>query len=398
MKGGVNGTGFNHQMADSLIVRTGSTFDMSVPDMTTPLRIGGDLEIGGTLILSGAIGGDLELAGDWANNGAFTSNNRLITFNGDSNAVLKGSVATTFPFLTVEKGINKTMRALVPFTVGNAGGSTLRIKGGILDLNAQALTLGTAPNTLRIDSTFAKGQTLRTGGSSIAGFTFYRRGASAASLDSLGGKVDFSGGSAETLLPAVKGYNLLWLTGAATKSIGQNTAVADSLFIGTGTTLSLGATASIVRVRGNVVNNGTTNGTGTGRLLVAGNALQNMSGSGTYRNLDVFNAANVTSRGKPTIANELNILRGKVLQPVATDTITLAATATLTEAIATGNENFVRGNIKTTRVVGTTGSFFGGLGLSLSPGANVGTVFVNRQSGTPTNGQGPCCLGNQKQG
>ena len=176
LKGGTNGTGFNHQMADSLIVRSGSVFDMSSPNMTTPLKVGGSVEVAGTLILSGTAPGDLEVGKDFVNNGTFNPQDRLITFKGDSNAVIYGSSAITFPYMTVSKNINRTIKANVPFTVGRVGGTTVRVSGGILDLNGQALTLLGGTNTLWIDSTFASGQTLRTGGSSIAGFNTYRRG------------------------------------------------------------------------------------------------------------------------------------------------------------------------------------------------------------------------------
>jgi autotransporter-associated beta strand protein len=392
VKCGSNGTGFSHVMADSLIIQSGSTFDMSGPDMTAPTVVGGSVQLRGTLTLSNTAGGDLEVAGDWQNDGGtFNSNGRLTTFNGSSNGSIKGSSNTTFSFLTVNKGINKTLTASVPFTISRPpGGTTLQISGGIFDLNGQTLSLGSGSNTLRIDAGFINGQTLRTGGTSITAFSNFRSNGS--NTDTLGGKVDYSGSGAETLISPVKGYNLLWITGGSTKTISQNTRVNDSLWIAPSTTLDFGASASILESRGNVVNNGSTIGSGTGKIELKGLAVQNMSGNGIYRNLDVNNTNNVNSTGTPTISSKLNVVLGKVLQASASDSITLGSTATITEVIG-GGEHFVRGKLSTTRTVGISAETFGGMGVELTAGANLGTVVVTRQSGLALTGEAPCCIG-----
>ena len=389
LKCGSNGTSFTHTMADSLIVQSGSTFDMSSPDMTLPTQVGGNVWLKGTLTLSGAIGGDLEVGGDFQNDGGtFTCNSRLTTFNGLLNGSIKGSTNTNFCLLTVNKGIAKSLTATVPFTVSNGGGTILRVQGGVFDLNGQSMTIGGASPTLRVDAGFANGQTLRTGGTSITAFSNFR--STGANTDTLGGKVDYSGTGAETLISPVKGYNLLWITGGATKSITQNTRVNDSLFIAPSSTLDFGAGAHILESRGHVVNNGTTTGSGTGTIELKGLAAQNMSGSGTYRNLDVNNTNNVNSSGKPTISGKLNVFAGKVF--TGSDTIILGPSATITETLGAG-EYFVRGNLKTTRTVGTSAESFGGMGVDLTAGSNLGTVVVNRHSGTAITGSAPCCTG-----
>jgi hypothetical protein len=379
-------------MADSLIIQSGSTFDMSGPDMTAPTIVGGNVHLRGTLTLSNTAGGDLEVAGDWQNDGGtFNSNGRLTTFNGSLNGSIKGSSNTTFSFLTVNKGINKTLTASVPFTISRPpGGTTLQISGGIFDLNGQTLSLGSGSNTLRIDAGFATGQTLRTGGTSITAFSNFRSNGS--NTDTLGGKVDYSGSGAETLISPVKGYNLLWITGGSTKTINQNTRVNDSLWIAPSTTLDFGASASILESKGNVVNNGSTIGSGTGKIELKGLAVQNISGNGTYRNLDISNANNVNSTGTPTISSKLNVVIGKILQASASDSITLGSSATITEIIG-GGEHFVRGKLSTTRTVGTAAETFGGMGIELTAGANLGTVTATRQSGIALTGTASCCSG-----
>lgn len=385
--GGNTNAGYPATMADSLIIQSGSTFDMS--NMTASANVGGNLLLAGTLTLSGNSGSDLNVGGDWVNNsGTFTSNDRLVTFNGSSNAAIKGSSTTTFPFITVDKGVNATLTPQVPFTLSRAGGATLRVAGGILNLNGISYTLGGGSNTLRIDSGFAKQQTLRTGGSSISGFTTYRRGNLTA--DSLGGKVDFSGGSSETLLAL--GYNLLSVTGGTTATVNQNTRVADSLIVGTGSTLTFGAGSLKVITRGNILNQGTVTSTNSGQVILAGGSTQNMAGSGNYGNLVMNNNANANLSGKPTVTNSLQVLLGKIITG-SSDTLILGSAATVTETISGPNEHFVRGNFKTVRTVGTSAETFGGMGVELAAGSNLGTVTVVRTSGSSVTGSGVCCTG-----
>ncbi|HRH36096.1 MAG TPA: T9SS type A sorting domain-containing protein, partial [Catalimonadaceae bacterium] len=110
---------------------------------------------------------------------------------------------------------------------------------------------------------------------------------------------------------------------------------------------------------------------------------QNMSGSGTYRNLDINNITDVNSTGIPTISSKLNVLSGKVLQASLNDSIILSSSATLTETFVNpANQHFVRGKIHTTRVVGVAAENFGGMGVALTAGSNLGTVEVTRLSGT----------------
>lgn len=384
--GGNTNAGYPATMADSLIIQSGSTFNMS--NMTASANVGGNLLLAGTLTLSGNSGSDLNVGGDWVNNsGTFTSNDRLVTFNGSNNAAIKGSSTTTFPFITVDKAVNATLTPQVPFTLSRAGGATLRVAGGILNLNGISYTLGGGSNTLRIDSGFAKQQTLRTGGSSISGFTTYRRGNLTA--DSLGGKVDFSGGSSETLLAL--GYNLLSVTGGTTVQVNQDTRVADSLIVGTGSTLTFGGFVKVI-TRGNILNQGTVTAANSAQVILAGGSTQNMAGSGNYGNLVMNNNANANLSGKPTVTQSLQVLLGKIITG-SSDTLILGSSATVTETIAGVNQHFVRGNFKTVRTVGTSAETFGGMGVELAAGSNLGTVTVVRTSGSAVTGTGVCCTG-----
>jgi autotransporter-associated beta strand protein len=391
LKCGVNGTSFSHICADSLIIRAGSTLDMTGPDMTAPTVVGGTLLLEGTLNLSNAVGGELEVGGDWVNNGGtFNCNQRVTTMIGAANAQIKGSSTTTFCFLTIDKNINSTVVPAVPFIVSQPpAGTTLRIAGGILDLNGQTYTLGPGNNSLLIDEGFAKGQTLRTGGSDITLFTNYRN--APANNDTLGGKVDYSSSGAETLIAPVKGYFMLWLTGGSTKSITQQTRVKDSLLIAPSTTLDFGAGTFVLQTRGNIVNNGAVVGTGTGFVELQGTSTQNMSGSGDYRNLVCNNTANVNLSGEPTITNNITMTAGKIITGVP-DTLHLTSTAIINESNQASG-SFVRGNVKITKTVGVNADNFNGIGVQLTAGSNLGNVTVVRTSGAAIVGAPPCCNG-----
>lgn len=382
LKCGTNGTGFNHQMAANLTIQAGSTYDMSGPDMTVSTKVGGSINLLGTLTLSGAAGGDLEVSGDFANNGGtFTCNSRLTTFNGSTNAVISGSTNTNFCLLTVNKTSGNTLTASVPFTASLAGGTQVRVQGGTFDLNGQAITLGGGTNTLRVDAGYANSQTLKTGGTNIGSFNTYTD--DGVTTATLGGRVDYSSAGSETLISGVTTYNQLWLTGGSTKTITQTTTANGDINIDPLTTLDFGATASILNSKADIVNQGTTTGTGLGKIEINGTVVQNMSGSGTYRNLDINKASNdVNSTGTPTISSKLNVLSGKVLQASLSDSIILASGATLTETIISPvSQHFVRGKVHTTRVVGVSAETFGGLGVALTAGSNLGTVEVTRLSG-----------------
>jgi hypothetical protein len=394
--GGNANAAYPATMADSLIIQSGSVFTMS--NMTAALNVGTSLELKGTLTLSTNSTSDMFVGGDWVNNGGtFTSNDRLITFNGTADAAVKGPSTTTFPFMTVNKSIAKTLTWQNAINLTRTGGTALRVQGGILNMNNNTPTLN-AGSTLRIDSGFAAGQTVRTGGASIAGFTNYRR--SSNPVDSLGGKVDYSGTGSETCLN--KGFNLLSVTNGTTLTVGNSLRVADSLIVGTGSTIDFTGNLNVV-ARGNVYNRGTITANNGATLWLNGTSAQAMAGNGNYGRVVINNASNVSSANMPTISEALTLYRGKLISGNnAGDTVVLGTTATLTESIVdSANQHFVRGAIKTIRTVGSgsgINNYFGGLGVGMTPGVdNLGNVTVVRFSGAAVSGQNPstCCTGHQ---
>ena len=113
--------------------------------------MGGNLDIGsGTFFaLSTVGGGDLTIGGNWtrAASGAFTHNNRTVTFNGaTTNQTITVTLGGTevFAYITINKPIANPNLILGPSTNitvngGNAGGNTLVMTAGNLDLNQNTL-------------------------------------------------------------------------------------------------------------------------------------------------------------------------------------------------------------------------------------------------------------------
>jgi autotransporter-associated beta strand protein len=369
------GGGVEHTIADSLIINTGSA--LSLNGVNTPLTVGGNMLNRGTLTLSGTAGGDMNIAGDFINNGTFNANSRLVTFTGSNNAVIGGTSNTSFSLLTINKISSRIVTVdASAFTLSRSGGASLRVQAGILDLNGRSMTLGAGANTLRVDAGFAGGQTLRTGGTSISGFTSFTNDGVNPTI--LGGKVDFTGTSGiETIPAAIATFEKLWNTGLSQKNIGQNILVSDSVLIADGSTLNFTAGNLSMDVLGNVVNNGTISGPATSKLLLSNTTGQSLSGTGSTHVLEINDPAGVSVTGRPVISTALNVVDGKL--NTGSDTIILGSSATITENFSTGS--YVLGKVMTSRSVNTAASNFGGLGVELTAGDDLGNVEIIRSSG-----------------
>ncbi|WP_345088803.1 T9SS sorting signal type C domain-containing protein [Flavobacterium chungnamense] len=112
----------------------GGSFNMD--QTTAAMSVTGNVSIasGASLVLSGTSGGDFSLAGNWSNSGTFSTNTRLVTFNGTTAQTLTG--ATTFDFLTLN---NTTGLTLNNSAVVN---QTLGLTSGKITLGANDLTVG----------------------------------------------------------------------------------------------------------------------------------------------------------------------------------------------------------------------------------------------------------------
>ncbi|OFY89140.1 MAG: hypothetical protein A2236_04340 [Bacteroidetes bacterium RIFOXYA2_FULL_33_7] len=94
----MNSTGVDYTASGNVTIDVGSVIDMQA--MTTRLIVGGNVSLGGELILSSAVGGDLEVKGHWSRTGTLTTNGRLVTFNGTTNQNINNH--TTFDYITID--------------------------------------------------------------------------------------------------------------------------------------------------------------------------------------------------------------------------------------------------------------------------------------------------------
>ena len=98
------------QCGGDVTIDNGSTFTMNstADQMTAPVTIKGNVNINGTLELSGVSSGDLVVNGNWtrANGATFTQHQRKVTFNGATPQTITAAGATAETFGSIE--INNT--------------------------------------------------------------------------------------------------------------------------------------------------------------------------------------------------------------------------------------------------------------------------------------------------
>ena len=151
------------------------------------IDVDGDLSIGINTILDAGSGPfNINLAGNWTNDGGFTHNNNLVTFDGTT--AIGGTAATTFNDMTVNG-------SGVSLFIGTIVGGTLTMTLGDINTGSDTLTLGT--------STSNEGSLSHSAGIIIG---LFQRWANTTSSDFL-----FPIGSFGTLNPAV--INFTSLTG-----------------------------------------------------------------------------------------------------------------------------------------------------------------------------------------
>ncbi len=175
-----------------------STGSVTMNGMTNTLIIGGNINIGSTfgttstLTLSSASGGDLYVGGNWSRTsaGIFAPNNRAVFFNGSLNAdqtitVTATGSKETFPYLRVSKPDNFNIKPVstdIDITGGNAGGNTLELLYGGIDLNGRIITFTSyngGINNFAIDATGASLTRQITSSTGTGTFAFTHSDASA---------------------------------------------------------------------------------------------------------------------------------------------------------------------------------------------------------------------------
>ncbi len=146
--GANSGTGTARQIAGSLTIDAGSTFQMAGTNpMTKELTVLKNVSNAGTIILSTSVGGDLYIGGDLANTGTYTHNNRLTSLNGSTTQTITGTV--NFGYLTVNDASltgNISVANLLSINASktlNCNDRTITINGGGALNNSGTFTAGT---------------------------------------------------------------------------------------------------------------------------------------------------------------------------------------------------------------------------------------------------------------
>lgn len=369
---------------------TNGTLTMNAQSAT--FTVGGDVTVasGQSLVLSSASGGDLEIKGNLVvNSTGFNTNRRAVRFSGTGSQSISGTQQPIFSYVEMLKSSGTlTLQRSITLNHPDNSVAVMTLNGaGIFDLNDQTVQrdASDAGTLLRLVN-----GTLRTNGTVIntatgVGFTRYNATATVSDetdTKTVGGKVDYSGSIAENVEALT--YNKLSLSGSSSKNLSSNITVNDSLWIESSATADFGATASVLDGKGYVKIGGTATGSSSGKIRLSGSAAQTLAATGTVRNIDLSNSNGATLSGKLTVNNALTISAGDLTTGSA-DTVVLASAATISENIdfttTTGADNYLIGNLKTVRSVGTAAETFGGMGFSLTAGADLGTVTAIRVSG-----------------
>jgi hypothetical protein len=141
----------------NVTVRVNPNALLTMNAVTTPLTLGGDVLISGSLALSTQPGGDLFIGGHFTNDGAFDAKTRNVTFNGAREQAISGAAVSPFYTLTVESGT----RLVIPIANAPTVTDTLMVNiGGALK---QMRTVNNATvDFLQISTDRYRGATLTT--------------------------------------------------------------------------------------------------------------------------------------------------------------------------------------------------------------------------------------------
>ncbi len=326
--------------------------------ITNGLTVLNDLTItAGTLNANGL---DIGVARHWENNSqTFTPGAGKVTFNGTGAQSVIDPSGETFNKLTVSKS-SGTLTLQNSVTVSDSFAvlsGTMDIQTNTLTLNGNVSSGGTvtsaATGTINYNQS-SNGQTvlaMNYGNLTFSNFTkilpagvvgvanVFTSG-SAAGHTITGNTMDFNGSGAQNIPSFLYNNLTLSTSGTKTQQSGADT-VTGTLTIGGSVTLTV-SSADTMRVLGNVINNGTQNG--TNYLDLSGSTAQSISGGGSFTNLKVNNANGITLTGNMTINGTLRLLNGNITN--ASDTVIISSSGTVSR-----NSGHVTGWLK--KSVGT---------------------------------------------
>ena len=143
------GTATQFAANGTLSIGSGATFSMAQTPMTAAVTVGGNVSIGGTLVLSTAVGGDIKTRGDFTRTatGVFTPNNRAVFFEGAATFqnITDASGAISIPYVVINKSAGLVSLAATSLTaLAPNGGSPITFQNATsqLLLNGHSLTVG----------------------------------------------------------------------------------------------------------------------------------------------------------------------------------------------------------------------------------------------------------------
>jgi len=353
----------------------------------------GGLTVLGNVLVNGTIslGGDVTTAGNWTIGATATqtNNSKAVFFNaatGNQVITKTGAGTVFFDYLVINKAAGNVQLSSSPataVTINTTAGDVLQLSNaGALDLNGQALTLANTNGNIaanaagRSITSTVTGATLNiTGNKFVTGAGTLSIGANVTTILTAG--LDFgsakttingtlqinTGGFANTNAPiyantatlvynGVTGYGVgnEWTGNATTAGTGnpQNVtlttssvnmpaaaarALAGTLTIGTGSTLTLGASVGgDLTIGGNFSNSGTFNA--NSRLTTfGGTTAQTLTGATTFDYLKLNNSTGLTLNNSIVVTTNLDLTSGKLT--LGTNNLTLNSGASITNASAT---------------------------------------------------------------
>jgi uncharacterized repeat protein (TIGR02543 family) len=144
----------------------------TVTESATNHTVPGNLLISsGTFALSASTG-NLFVGGNWTDNGTFTANGRIVTFNGTGTQTIARTGGETFAFLAVNKTAGNLVFSSSPatnVTVTGATGDVLQlINAGSIDLGGNTLTLSGNGGNLLVGTNVAPTTRTITGTGTVA--------------------------------------------------------------------------------------------------------------------------------------------------------------------------------------------------------------------------------------
>lgn len=332
----------------------------------------GTLNIGGNLTLTNGVGdrlavlsmstGTAYIGGSLSGGGTLTPGTGTVVYNGAGAQNVGGY---TYNNLTVNKSAGAAT-----LTGSAAINGNLTVSAGTLDLSAFTADRATAGGAIAV----ASGATLKIGGSNTFPANYTTRTLAA------NGVVDYSGTS-QTV--SDEAYSHLNLSGSGNKSAGAGLTVNGDLTIAAGATF-LG-NSHTHNLKGNLSNSGTLTG-GTSTINFNGTAAQSISGAGAtnFFSLTIANAAGVTPNGNITVQGNFTHTAGFT---AGTSTVTFGGSSAQSLTGTTTFNNLVMNNaagltLNNTVSAGGTATFTSG---NIATGANA-LVITSTGSVTRTSG------------